>query len=209
VTNDPRKKLVEAGYDELGERYAAWSARVEGDPRGRFLDDFTGRLAPGARVLDLGCGAGVPSTRLLAERFEVVGVDISRAQLRLARANVPRATFIHTDLASATFPTASFAGVLALYSLTHVPREEHAGLFHRIASWLERGGLFLATLASSGSPDWTEEWLGTEMFFSGHEADTSRALLRSAGFELLLDEVVEMQEPEAAVSFFWVLAQRV
>jgi SAM-dependent methyltransferase len=205
---DPRKKLVEAGYDAVGERYLSWAARVEGDPRSSFLPELAGRLPERARVLDVGCGAGLLSTRFLAERFEVVGVDISGAQIHLARRNVPGATFIHADISELSFADASFAGVAALYSLSHLPREEHRDLFRTIASWLEPGGLFLATLGAAGTADWAGEWLGVPMFFSSHDADTSRALLRGAGFELVRDEVVEMREPEQTVAFLWVLARK-
>jgi hypothetical protein len=50
---------------------------------------------------------------------------------------VPRATFIHGDFANLDFSRGSFDGVAAFYSITHVPREQHADLFGRIASWLK------------------------------------------------------------------------
>lgn len=206
--SDPRKKVVQAGYDEIGERYVSWSGKIAGDPRDRFLEEFAQRLSDGARVLDLGCGAGVPSTQLLAQRFEVVGVDISEAQLRLARTHVPRATFIHADFSELSFPDEAFGGVAAFYSISHVPREEHGDLFRRVAGWLKPGGLFLASLGSGGSPDWIGEWLGVSMFFSSHDADTNRRFLREAGFELVLDEVVEMKEPKGTVAFLWELAKK-
>ena len=44
------------------------------------------------------------------------------------------------------------------------------------------------------------------MFFSSYDAETNRALLEAAGFELLHDEVIAMHEPEGPVSFLWTLA---
>src|SRR5205809_4517983 len=96
----------------------------------------------------------------------------------------------------------------AFYSISYVPRDEHARLFMKIARWLRPGGLFLASLGALGSEDWTGVWLGVEMFFSSHDAETNRRLLRESGFELLLDEVVTMREPEGEATFLWVLAQR-
>jgi SAM-dependent methyltransferase len=204
---DERKAIVEVGYDAIAERYLAWIGQIDGDPRDRFLDAFSERLPEGAAVLDLGCGAGVPSTRRLAERFDVVGVDISMAQLRLARENVPTARFVQGDASTVSFPAASFDGVVSLYAISHVPREEHADLFRRVAGWLEPGGVFLAVLGAGGLPDWTGEWLGVPMYFSSFDADTNRSLLAAAGFDLLLDEVVEMREPEGDVGFLWALGQ--
>jgi ubiquinone/menaquinone biosynthesis C-methylase UbiE len=207
VSADPRKRTVQAGYDELAPRFGAWMSRVEGDPWERFLEEMAGRLAPGARVLDLGCGNGEKTSRL-AGRFDLTGVDISEEQLRLARAEVPNATFVQGDFAELDFPEQSFDAVTAFYSITHVPREEHRALFGRISCWLEPGGFFLASLSSNGTPDWTEEWLGVTMFFSAFDADANRHLLQEAGFELLIDEVVTMREPENEATFLWVLAQK-
>jgi cyclopropane fatty-acyl-phospholipid synthase-like methyltransferase len=205
---DERKRTVQAGYDSLASEFLVWTAKIEDDPRHRLLDDFVSRLPAEARVLDLGCGAGVPSTTRLAERFEVVGVDISKAQIELARQNVPRATLIHGDFADLDFSPGSFDGVTAFYSITHVPREQHADLFGRIASWLKPGGCFLASLSPRDSGDWSEDWLGVEMFFSGFDADTNRRLLRDAGFVLVLDDVISMSEPEGPAAFLWVIAQK-
>lgn len=149
-----------------------------------------------------------PSTKQLAERFKVVGADISEAQLRLARANVANATFIHGDFAELHFVDESFDGITAFYSISHVPRNEHDALFGRIAKWLTPGGFFLASLGAGGSPDWTGDWLGVPMFFSSHDADTNRHLLSDAGLTLVIDEVVSMKEPEGEVVFLWVLAQK-
>ena len=69
----------------MAEGYLRYMAETKGDPRLRLLDLLQKRLSVGSRVVDLGCGAGEPCTRLLAERHIVVGVEISRSQLRLAR----------------------------------------------------------------------------------------------------------------------------
>ncbi len=205
---DPRKRAVQLGYDQIAEHYLAWGGQVDGDPRDRFLDEFARRLADGAKVLDLGCGAGIPSTKALAERFRVTGADFSQKQLRLARANIPSATLIHSDLADLDFPDESFHGITAFYSISHTPRDEHQALFHRVAGWLMPGGFFLASLGAGDLPDWTGEWLGVEMFFSSHDAATNRQLLANAGLSLVIDEVVPMTEPEGEVCFLWVLAEK-
>jgi ubiquinone/menaquinone biosynthesis C-methylase UbiE len=204
---DERSQTVQAGYDALAPRFGEWGSRVEGDPWERFLEELAGRLSDGARVIDLGCGNGA-KTACLAPRFDVVGVDLSEEQLRLARATVPEATFLQADFAELDFPAGSFDAVTALYSIVHVPRDEHPALFGRILRWLKPGGLFLASMSHVGGPDRSEEWLGVEMFFSGFDAETNRRLVREAGFELLADEVVWMREPELEVAFLWVLGRK-
>jgi ubiquinone/menaquinone biosynthesis C-methylase UbiE len=205
---DARKRVVASGYDRLAERYLTWGTSIEGDPRHRMVPQFAERLPAGARVLDLGCGAGVPSTQQLAQRFDVLGVDISRSQVGLARQNVPAAQFVQADFSELQLGDATFDGALALYAIPHLPREQHAQLFADVFRWLVPGGLFLATLGAKDSPDWTGEWLGDRMFFSSHDAESNRRLLRAAGFELQVDEVAITPEPEGDVPFLWVVAQK-
>jgi SAM-dependent methyltransferase len=205
---DHRKNVVAQGYDALGAGYLGWLSAFVDPGRDRLLEEFMARLASGARVLDLGCGPGLPSTRLLAGRFEVTGVDFSGAQLDAARRNVPKASFVQDDFMDIDFPPESFDGVTAFYSIIHVPRDEQGQLFERVARWLVPGGLFLATLGASDDPDWLGDWLGQPMFFSNHDADVNRRLLAAANFDLLIDDVVVTAEPEGPAPFLWVLAKR-
>jgi ubiquinone/menaquinone biosynthesis C-methylase UbiE len=207
VTADERKRAVEAGYDALGASFGQWADRIEGDPSERFLAELTARLPNGARVIDLGCGNGAKLARL-SGRFELVGVDLSEEQLRLARAELPDATLVQADFAELDYPDETFDAVTAFYSIVHVPRAEQPALLRTILRWLKPGGLFLAALSHVGGDDRTEEWLGVEMFFSAFDAETNRRMVREAGFELLIDELVWMREPQGEVAFLWVLARR-
>ena len=208
--SDSRTRIVEQGYDEIADSFVEWRDRIVGDPRLWWMSQLTSRLEEGARVLELGCGAGIPDTRLLAERFRVTGVDISREQVRRARTNVPSAEFIRADFTSLELEPASFDAVAAFCSFNNVPRDLLAGVFERIHSWLVPDGLFLTALGTSDTESWVGDWLGTTMYFSSYPPDTNRRLLGAAGFELLLDELVITQEPEpdGEATWHWVLARR-
>ena len=204
---DPRKEIVRTGYDRLAATFLAWGVRVEGDPRGRFVEEFAALLPVPGSVLDLGCGAGVPSTRRLAETFDVVGVDISEVQIGLARRNVPGATFVRADVIDLELAPASFDGVCALYSIAHIPREEHPGVFARVRRWLRPGGVFLASLGVGDLAGWTGDWLGEPMFFSSHAADENLRLLAEAGLDVAHADAVTMREPEGEATFQWVICR--
>ncbi|GHH51272.1 class I SAM-dependent methyltransferase [Lentzea cavernae] len=199
------KRTVEDGYDAIAQRYLDWSARIADDPRSRYLAEFDERLPDGAKVLELGCGAGVPCTRKLAERHDVLGVDLSQKQVDLARANVPGARFEKADMTVLDFPAGEFDGVAAFYSILHVPRAEQPALLARIARWLKPGGLFLASLGV-GTPDVTETWLGVEMFFGSNTPAENREFL-GRHLEVVVDDLVTMHEPDPA-TFHWVLARK-
>jgi SAM-dependent methyltransferase len=85
-----------------GEEYAARFAAREAagqDMHGeaRFC---AGLLAPGARVLDAGCGTGRVAIRLDELGFACVGVDVDASMLAVARRTAPQVPWHHADLAS-------------------------------------------------------------------------------------------------------------
>lgn len=209
MSEDPRR-IVTEGYDAMAERYAAWAAELRGDPRDAWLDRLDEHLHPGAEVLELGCGGGGPSTRRLAERYRLTGVDISAEQIARARANVTGARFVHADFTAFVFPPASFDAIVSLYVLNHVPREEQAPLLRRLAGWLRPGGTLLATFGTGGSEDAIEDdWLGVPMFFASFDPETNREHVRRAGFETLAEDVSEIVEPGYGTARFqWILAAR-
>jgi SAM-dependent methyltransferase len=203
VTADP-KRLVASGYDGITDRYLArFGASMVRD---HWLAELLKRLPTRGRVLDLGCGAGVPvASALAAAGHMVVGVDGSAAQISLARDNVPAAEFIEADMAEVNLAARSFDAVSAFYSITHVPRGEHDALLRRIGGWLKPDGLLVASLGADALSDWRGEWLGTEMFFSHYDAEANLTLLRGAGFAIERSEV--MAQDNETARFLWVIAR--
>ena len=183
--NDPPidyKDLVRRGYNRCASAYAG--AR-QGEAHTE-LELLAERLDDGASVLDIGCGAGVPITRALAGKFAVTGVDISSEMVRKARANVPCASFIHGDITSVGFPDSSFDAAIAFYSIFHIPREEHRGLFRRIRSWLKPGGYLMCTLSRHSEAAYTEDdFFGETMYWSNYGLADYERILTGLGFRLL------------------------
>lgn len=169
------------------------------DVFGHREEEYRAWLAPilrtlprGSSVLDLGSGTGVPAARILTERHRVTGVDVSDTQVRRARRLVPRARFVRADLAEVDFPPGSFAAVIALYSLIHVPREEHRFIFRKVARWLTPGGWFLAIVGHTRYEGRQRGWLGTDaqMLWSHYDAATYRRWLRAEGFRVVRETFV-------------------
>jgi SAM-dependent methyltransferase len=201
---DGPKSLVASGYDLIAEAYLERYGRSA--VRDDRLRKLIALLPENARILDLGCGAGIPVAREIAARgFEVIGVDDSVRQIELARANVPAAEFLQADMTSVQFSPASFDAISAFYSITHVPREEHAALFRQIATWLKPGGAFVASLGADKPGDWTGDWLGVEMFFSHFGAETNEQLVRNAG--LVIEEAKVVEQDNEDSRFLWIVAR--
>jgi cyclopropane fatty-acyl-phospholipid synthase-like methyltransferase len=199
------KQIVEAGYDRVADHYLA--GKDADDPVTLAgLERLARTLAPGAAVLDLGCGAGVPVTRWLAQRFAVTGVDLSARQLALARQHVPNATFIQAEMTTLDFPPATFDAMVAFYSIIHVPRAEQPGLVARLYRWLKPGGGFLANWALGAWEGAEENWegWGAAMWWSHWDQETNRAMLRQAGFTFTGAEA----RTTHGETWLWVLAHK-
>jgi SAM-dependent methyltransferase len=201
------RSLVRESYDRIAERYLKWRAEQHREDAAAWVSIISERLPAGSGVLDLGCGAGIPLTKALAGTFHVTGLDISPRQIELARRCVPNAHFVNADIVTHDFTPESFDGAVASYSLFHIPRAEHEGLFQKIATWLRRGGLLLANFGIGNvEVDYEEDWLGAPMIWSSFDEDRARAVLKKAGFELVIDRVErEIEDGKPHKSLFVLL----
>jgi SAM-dependent methyltransferase len=124
--------------------------------------------------------------RRLAERYRLVGVDISAGQIKRARRNVSGARFIHGDILAQSFAAGTFDAAVMLYAMFHVPRDQQPLLIARIRQWLKPNGLLLATLARSSHSGYIEDdFFGTSMYWSHFAEDDYYPILQRPGFELM------------------------
>ena len=202
------RELVAHSYDAIAERYAAWTGDTLTGARKRYVEFLQGETPPGAPVLDLGCGTGVPITRALAAQYRVTGVDSSARSIELARQNVPNATFLQADMARVEFPPGSFATVISSYAIIHVPRAEHATLLHRIAEWLQPVGLLIATMGAMESEGMEEDWLGAPMYWSHFDAETNQRLVANAGLEIVEATLDAADEDGQPITHLWIVARK-
>jgi ubiquinone/menaquinone biosynthesis C-methylase UbiE len=204
---DP-KQVVAEGYDRIAKKYLEWTQDARVEERDHYTSVLLERLPKGAKVLDLGCGAGIPTTRALAARFEVTGVDISARQIALARQNIPEAKFIHADMTQLDFDPESFDAVTSFYALIHVPRQEQAELLWDIASWLCPGGLLVTAMGTHAAQADLDDLLGTAMYWSGFDSEANRRLVEEAGLRIISAREETAKEFNEPVTFLWIVAQK-
>ena len=181
-----QRALVRRGYDAISLAYrsddgdAAASSAADVSRYAGWVAELAGLLRPGARVVDLGCGAGIPATRELASHgLRVLGVDFSAVQLHRAQRLVPAARLVQADMAALHLRPASADAVVAFYSLIHVPLADQQALFPRIRDWLRPGGYFLA-IVGAGQWTGTVPYLGADMFWDHADTATYLRWLRAA-----------------------------
>jgi SAM-dependent methyltransferase len=183
---DPRE-LVRVGYDLASHAYRGDTFELAGSGYAYWLGRLAPLLADGSRVLDLGCGCGVPVAQALAKRHAVTGVDLSPVQIERARALVPGARFVCADMTTVKFASGAFDAVVAFYSVFNVPLADQPGLIARVAGWLVPGGVFLAMV---GKDPWTgveKDWRGVpgvRMYYSQADVGTYRRWFAAAGLAI-------------------------
>ena len=197
------KETVKAGYNQIANQYL--STRTADSEDVRLLGDFIELLSPSAKVLDAGCGAGVPISGLLAERFDVTGVDFSEAQIELAKQNVPNAKFLCEDMTRLKFLANTFDGICSYYAIIHIPREEHHLLLLNFYHMLKTGGVALLCLGAENLiDDIDENYLGARMYWSHYDSKTYLRLLKESGFIVIWSKYIK----DGSSGHLFVLAQK-
>lgn len=181
-----------AAFDAIGERYDDVFPHKSGQIIAtQWVVD---RLSPGARVLDLGCGTGVPTAGMLVESgLEVVGVDVSTEMLTLARRNVPAGRFVAMDLLQLDDSLGTFDAVVAFFSLLMLRRSEIPPVLRRIRSVLRPGGLVAVGMVE-GDLDYAQlTFLGQDVYVTAYPLADLEATIRAEGLHVREVDVEEFE----------------
>lgn len=182
------------GYEAIAERYIAGRGRrpATGDAIGAATVAAWARaFPPGATVLDLGCGPGEPSTRILHEaHLSPYAVEASPSMVAAFRARFPDVPIDQTTVEASTFFDRTFDGVLAWGLLFLLDPAAQALVLAKVARALVPGGRFLFT-APREPHAWLDAMTGRPSRSLG--APAYDRLLRDAGLAWI-DEALDEGE---------------
>ena len=187
-----------AAFDAIGERYDDVFPHKSGQIIAtQWMID---RLAAGARVLDLGCGTGVPTAGMLAESgMEVIGIDVSTEMLALARRNVPAGRFVAMDVMELDGSLGRFDAVAAFFCLLMLRRADIPRVLRRVRSVLRPGGLVAIGMVE-GDLDYAPlSFLGQQMSVTAYPQTDLEAAIRAEGLHVLEVDVEEFEPASAEV----------
>ena len=196
-----KEEIVRKGYDKIAEEYQADRHIFDNK---RELEEFVSLLPRNAKVLDVGCGAGVPFIKFLVEYgCSVTGVDFSESMLGLARKNVPEANLVKQDVTRLGLKANSFDGVTSSFCIIHIPREKHSSLFQSLHGILKPEGVILISM---GYSEWegTDDYYGAEMFWSHYNPEKSSQAIENAGFHIIWGKYVE----SGGERHYWILTRK-
>lgn len=169
-------------YDQIFDWYSEIRSREIGLPE---IDAFLETLPPGSRILDLGCGTGVPITERLVQRgFEVYAIDGSARMVESVRARFPMMPVEFARLQDSAFFNTTFDAVICWGVLFHLEADEQEGVIRRVAQVLNPRGKFLFT---SGEMEGVihDEMNGVPFRSVSLGAANYARIIASAGLELL------------------------
>ncbi|RKG81681.1 class I SAM-dependent methyltransferase [Corallococcus exercitus] len=169
-------------YDLIADWYASQRAGHMGVPE---VTALAASLPAGARVLDAGCGTGLPLTRVLLEHgCQVMGVDSSRELLARFQANFPHVPVVCASIQSCELQARAFDAAIAWGVLFHLRHEEQEQAIANIARALNPDAAFLFTSGDvHGSMDGAP-MNGVPFRYHSYSVDGYRDLLRAHGLTL-------------------------
>ena len=197
-----KEEIVRKGYDQIAPHFGVFRSQFSNDEQLEFLCSL---IPEEAKILDVGSGTGIPVARYFVRKgYEVIGVDISEEMIKLAKKNVPEATFHRSDMNDLDFKDASFHAIIALYSLFHVPKEKHSAIIQNFYRMLKPDGVLFFCVGHKPGDDLSTFLGEIEMFWSSYPTEKTKDIVKEAGFELLFAEVQDIGDELQ----FWVFGQK-
>ncbi|MES5823770.1 class I SAM-dependent methyltransferase [Streptomyces sp. RG80] len=175
-------------FDAIGDRYDEAFPHKEGQVAS--AEWLVKSLPAGSRVLDLGCGTGIPTASRLAEGgLEVVGIDLSDKMVALAQGHVPTGTFHRADIADlrpgGPRDLGRFDAVAAFFALLMLPRAEIPLALRTVHHLLVPGGLFALSMVEADVDDFSIPFIGSTIRVSGYLREELREVVEAAGFDIV------------------------
>jgi ubiquinone/menaquinone biosynthesis C-methylase UbiE len=206
VTEAPHLKATRAAYDAMAEPYAElFKSELDDAPLDRALlggfAELVRRDHTDPQVVEVGSGPGRIAAYLHQQGMAVRGVDLSPAMVDLARREHPEVGFEVGEMGALAVADTSLAGVVAWYSLIHVPepgRPAVIGEFYRV---LRPGGYALLAFQVGDECLKRDEAFGHKITLMFHrlQPDTVGALLEDTGFEVTA-RLIRAPEPSSGAA---------
>ncbi|HEY6744442.1 MAG TPA: class I SAM-dependent methyltransferase [Mycobacteriales bacterium] len=201
---------IRDSYDTVAATYAAkFGDELDGKPLDRALLAAFAETVSGP-VADLGCGPGHVTAHLGRLGLEVTGIDLSPAMIATARESHPGLSFAVGDMTRLDIETGSLGGIVAFYSIIHLPDELLPVAFAEFDRVLAPGGQVLVAFQVGDDERMHQvDWHGHRVDLDHHRRrpDTVADLLDAAGLQVRA-RVVREPEPAESAERCYLLARR-
>ena len=211
MTEPPYLRTTREAYDTVAAEYAEhFRGELDRKPQDKaILGAFAELVRANGPVLDVGCGPGDALAHLRTRGVKVFGVDLSPGMVDVARWANPGVRIDVGSMTALDRPDGALGGLVAWYSIIHIPPEELPAVFaefHRVL--VPRGHLLLAFQVGDEPLHFGEAFgHAVDLDFRRLRPDRVADLLADAGFDVLARTVREPVGAETAEQAF-VVARR-
>lgn len=186
VTEPEFVRRTRESYDATADDFAVWiRGELATKPFDRAVLDVFAALVSGP-VADVGCGAGRITAALAGLGVDAYGIDLSPRMVAVARREHPGLRFEVGSMLALNIPSGALGGVVAWYSIIHVPDEQLPSVlaeFHRV---LAPGGYLQLAFQVGDEPLHLSSAGGHEVSLDFHRRRPEHVadLLVAAGFDV-------------------------
>lgn len=157
VTSKEKRESVKKDYDTITEEYSAEFGQVYEDVE--VINEFLAYLKPKSKILDLGGGTGKLTDLFIQKGHDAICYDFSTEMMRKAMEYYPNLPYILDDMLNMKkhFNNSAFDGIIAFYSLFHIPREDLTGVFSDMRDLLKEDGIICFVVQLGNGEDFIDE----------------------------------------------------
>ena len=179
--------LNKRAWDKIADKYDD----RKGQGLSELFKNFTVLIPENARVLDLGCGTGIPHAKYMVEQgFNVTGIDLSGEMVKVAMLNVPEASFIELSMNEIEYEE-KFHGIISNFSMLLLSPKLFMETAERVYSALVHGGYIYLSLNEPTNPsvdsdsDVFVNIMGQEMYSRAYTVKEVEMVFLPLGFKVV------------------------
>ena len=208
VTDAPFLKATRDSYDATVVEYVEmFDGVLEAKPLPRaLLNVFVELVHAGGNLLvaDVGCGPGRITVFLRQGGVDAFGIDLSPGMIAHAHRAYPKVRFEVGSMLELDLPDSSLGGLLACYSIIHIPWERRPDAFAEFYRVLAPGGILMLAFQVGSEKRHRDEAFGKAINCDWYrqQPDDIIVLLRAAGFNSWSTTVLEAEGPESVPQGF-------
>ena len=190
MTSNEKSNSVLGVFDNIAKEYVEyfgedWEFINE-------IQEFAAQFPVKSKILDLGCGSGYITNYLHNKNLNAIGLDFSQEMINIAKTKFPSIDFLLADFVKVEnyFDENSIDGLIAIYSLYFIPREQFEIVLCSLSKVLKNGGSFLfVTHIGNGedlitSPLMKENNVKEKLYVNYYTQEELEAILKRCNFEI-------------------------
>lgn len=192
-----KSKLAVSTYNKIAGIYSdKYSEDLSDTP---YIDKFLSIVHPKSKILEVGSGPGQFVKYIAGKGFKATGIDLSEKMVEIAKMKVPKAKFEVMDMRDLKFKDETFDGLMAPYSLIHIPSEEINKTLKGFLRVLKPDGKLLIIVQAGEADKIVNEPLkvGEITFVNFFTKERLSKLLIEAGFRIFFMEEKETKDSGA------------